>query len=325
MNKRVVFTIILLSISIKSFSQGCSDAGFCTIGSLNPSMPSDTSFKHVAKLSFSYGIGEQSTTHIHLIPELDFSFFKNNTLQIKVPYISVNGNLGSNSGVGDVAFSISQKIIAKEYSHLSITVGTKLPTGTTNKELENFSFPMPYQTGLGTFDLILGASYQYRKWKFSTGYQMVLSNDNKNNFLHSVNNSSDANKYFESNYLVRGDDALLRVERGFVSRKIKFSAGLLVPRGSVLVWHGSLWHGGGANTTAERRVGIAMNYCAGYIRQQENQQLGIPRSVAAGFEQRLQQLCGYSVYFGLIGHIDKHDPIQLLRGEGGLNMVWDQV
>ena len=47
-------------------------------------------------------------------------------------------------------------------------------------------------------------------------------------------------------------------------------------KGSVLVWHGSLWHGGGANTTADRRVGIAMNYCAGYIRQQENQQLGLP-------------------------------------------------
>ena len=48
-------------------------------------------------------------------------------------------------------------------------------------------------------------------------------------------------------------------------------------RGSVLVWHGSLWHGGGANTTDRRRVGIACNYCAGYIRQQENQQLGVPR------------------------------------------------
>ena len=46
-------------------------------------------------------------------------------------------------------------------------------------------------------------------------------------------------------------------------------------RGSVLIWHGSLWHGGGANRTRERRVGIAMNYCAGFIRQQENQQLGI--------------------------------------------------
>ena len=43
------------------------------------------------------------------------------------------------------------------------------------------------------------------------------------------------------------------------------------------IWHGSLWHGGGANTTDDRRVGIAMNYCAGYIRQQENQQLGLPR------------------------------------------------
>ena len=47
-------------------------------------------------------------------------------------------------------------------------------------------------------------------------------------------------------------------------------------KGSVLVWVGSLWHGGGANNTDQRRVGIAMNYCAGYIRQQENQQLGVP-------------------------------------------------
>jgi ectoine hydroxylase-related dioxygenase (phytanoyl-CoA dioxygenase family) len=94
-------------------------------------------------------------------------------------------------------------------------------------------------------------------------------------------------------------------------------------RGSVLVWHGSLWHGGGANTTPERRVGLAMNYCAGYIRQQENQQLGIPRDVAAGFEERLQQLCGYSLYCGLIGHIDKRDPIELLQGERAHRMVWD--
>ncbi len=82
--------------------------------------------------------------------------------------------------------------------------------------------------------------------------------------------------------------------------------------GSVLIWHGSLWHGGGANTTDERRVGIAMNYCAGYIRQQENQQLGIPREVAARFSPRLRELCGYGIYRGLIGHIDKHDPADML-------------
>jgi ectoine hydroxylase-related dioxygenase (phytanoyl-CoA dioxygenase family) len=96
-------------------------------------------------------------------------------------------------------------------------------------------------------------------------------------------------------------------------------------KGSVLVWHGSLWHGGGANATSERRVGIACNYCAGYIRQQENQQLGIPRAVAERFDDRLARLCGYGIYSGLIGHIDKHDPIELLRGETPGGMVWDAL
>jgi ectoine hydroxylase-related dioxygenase (phytanoyl-CoA dioxygenase family) len=96
-------------------------------------------------------------------------------------------------------------------------------------------------------------------------------------------------------------------------------------KGSVLVWHGSLWHGGGANTTSERRVGIACNYCGGYIRQQENQQLGIPRAIAQSFDRRLARLCGYGIYSGLIGHIDKHDPIELLGDAPPDGMVWDVV
>ncbi len=99
-----------------------------------------------------------------------------------------------------------------------------------------------------------------------------------------------------------------------------------MPRGSVLVWHGSLWHGGGANTTEARRVGIAMNYCAGYIRQQENQQLGIPRAVAARFAPRLRELIGYGIYQGLIGHIDKRDPVAMLGAPDGDDpMLWDRL
>src|SRR5580704_5036017 len=89
-----------------------------------------------------------------------------------------------------------------------------------------------------------------------------------------------------------------------------------MPKGSVLVWDGSLWHGGGANTTGERRTGIAMNYCAGFIRQQENQQLGISPERVKGFSPRLRDLVGYGVYQGLIGHIDKQSPAQLLNGGG---------
>jgi ectoine hydroxylase-related dioxygenase (phytanoyl-CoA dioxygenase family) len=96
-----------------------------------------------------------------------------------------------------------------------------------------------------------------------------------------------------------------------------------MPRGSVLIWDGSLWHGGGANSTGERRTGVAMNYCAGFIRQQENQQLGLPAELVKGFPPRLQELVGYGVYQGLIGHIDKHSPAQLLNGGGEFRSIWD--
>jgi len=96
-------------------------------------------------------------------------------------------------------------------------------------------------------------------------------------------------------------------------------------KGSVLVWHGSLWHGGGANTTDAPRVGIAMNYCAGYVRQQENQQLGLPREKVRSFEPRLRELVGYGVYNMLIGHINKQSPEQLLLGDGESKIVWDGI
>ncbi len=96
-----------------------------------------------------------------------------------------------------------------------------------------------------------------------------------------------------------------------------------MPKGSVLIWDGALWHGGGANTTDTRRMGLAMNYCAGFIRQQENQQLGVPPETVLGFSPRLQELLGWGVYRGLIGHIDKDSPINRLTGGGGFRSIWD--
>ena len=96
-------------------------------------------------------------------------------------------------------------------------------------------------------------------------------------------------------------------------------------RGSVLIWHGSLWHGGGANRTGERRVGIAMNYCAGFIRQQENQQLGLSVDTVRSFSPRLLELIGYGIYRGLVGHIEKRSPAEVLLGRRlDSPIVWDE-
>ena len=54
----------------------------------------------------------------------------------------------------------------------------------------------------------------------------------------------------------------------------------------------------------------------GWMRQQEDLQLGIPRETAVRFPRRLQELCGYSIYKGQFGHIDNRDPIELLGQTG---------
>lgn len=92
--------------------------------------------------------------------------------------------------------------------------------------------------------------------------------------------------------------------------------------GSIMLFDSALWHKGGANTTSMRRYALSCYYCAGWLRQQENMQLGVPVEVARRLPQRLQELCGYSIYKGQYGHIDNQDPITLLGVESGRRTVW---
>ena len=91
---------------------------------------------------------------------------------------------------------------------------------------------------------------------------------------------------------------------------------LEMPAGSVMIFHGSLWHGGGANTTAGVwRCGVNVQYCPGFVRQQQNPYLGIPPEIAAGFSDRLLTLLGYRLYKGIMGHVDGKSPGEVVFGE----------
>ena len=95
--------------------------------------------------------------------------------------------------------------------------------------------------------------------------------------------------------------------------------------GDAVVLNGSLWHGGGANTSEGSRVAIVVNVCAGFVRQEESQLLAVPRDLVASFPPRLQRLCGYSTYRGLIGHVDQQDPQSLLDPDVETDMVWRRI
>jgi ectoine hydroxylase-related dioxygenase (phytanoyl-CoA dioxygenase family) len=98
-----------------------------------------------------------------------------------------------------------------------------------------------------------------------------------------------------------------------------------MPAGSVLVYHGSLWHGGGANRSAARRAAIVCNYCAGFLRQEECQLLALPREQVALFPPRLQALIGYGTYRGLLGHVDQRNPAELVDPAARTDMVWRKL
>lgn len=65
--------------------------------------------------------------------------------------------------------------------------------------------------------------------------------------------------------------------------------------GSVLIYSGSVFHGGGENRSTSDRIGINITYTLGWLRQEENQYLTCPPELAKTLPRELQELVGYSM------------------------------
>jgi len=82
-----------------------------------------------------------------------------------------------------------------------------------------------------------------------------------------------------------------------------------MPAGSVMIINGGTWHSGGANSSEDDwRLGLSVQYCQGWMRQQQNQYYAIKPEDMREMPPRLAQLCGYTLYRGIMGHIDGASP-----------------
>ncbi len=88
-----------------------------------------------------------------------------------------------------------------------------------------------------------------------------------------------------------------------------------MPRGSVLVYSGTVIHAGGANNSATDRVGLNITYSLGWLRQEENQYLSCPPEIAKDLDPALQELLGYTMMSYALGYFTPPDPA---GGESGL-------
>jgi ectoine hydroxylase-related dioxygenase (phytanoyl-CoA dioxygenase family) len=93
------------------------------------------------------------------------------------------------------------------------------------------------------------------------------------------------------------------------------AAPAVMTKGSVLLYTGSIFHGGGANTTQAARIGMNVGYSLGWLRQEENQYLSCPPEVARTLPEGLLRLMGYQRGAYAIGYVDNlREPLDWLYG-----------
>ena len=87
----------------------------------------------------------------------------------------------------------------------------------------------------------------------------------------------------------------------------------VMTKGSVLLYTGSIFHGGGANTTSTARIGMNIGYSLGWLRQEENQYLACPPEIARTLPEGLLRLMGYQRGSYAIGYVDNmREPLDWL-------------
>ena len=228
-----MFMLSTLFLSVVH-GQGCSDAGFCTMGAMRPGQPYSKNLNITLKsVELSQYVGLTRFNDRIYATTLDFNvgLTRRDAVQFKLPYMVAEGPIGEMRGIGDVSLSYTRTLKKTLKYQLNITGGAKIPLGNSDKVFEEKPLPMYYQQNLGTYDLVLGFSFLTNQWLFATGLQYPL-NANQNQFtsepwIQDGTNREVIGQYSSSIDLNRGKDVMFRVERSIRKSNWGVSIGLL--------------------------------------------------------------------------------------------------
>jgi len=226
--------LLLLSFIINntSFSQGCSDAGVCTINTMKDHafsiLPEDKNKNHI-KTGITYGLGENSISVTNPYAEFTNFISEGFSLSGKISYAFIRGELASVNNLSDVIITANKHIYKKEMSLLALSIGGKIPLNNSNAKEDNNSLPMHYQTSLGTYDLVVGLNYMYMDFGVSLALQQPLINANENEFIAPNDITLEAAKYHSTNSYNRKGDVMTRLSYNIdvVYNKLIIRPGLL--------------------------------------------------------------------------------------------------
>ncbi len=108
--------------------------------------------------------------------------------------------------------------------------------------------------------------------------------------------------------IVPGSHTWGPVDQGALPKAQAEKRPVVMKAGSCIVFPGTLIHGGGANRSNAPRLAITYQYCEGWLRQQENFFLAIPRDIAKTMPPRVRELLGYSIWPSFMGMVTAYHP-----------------
>jgi ectoine hydroxylase-related dioxygenase (phytanoyl-CoA dioxygenase family) len=109
-------------------------------------------------------------------------------------------------------------------------------------------------------------------------------------------------------------------ERGLDADGVDETVPATLSKGSCLLYTGKVYHGGGANRSNDVRKGLNITYNVGWLRQEENQYLSVPREIAETLPDELLRLMGYRIGAYALGYIDDvRDPLEAIRPGSGIS------
>ena len=94
----------------------------------------------------------------------------------------------------------------------------------------------------------------------------------------------------------------------------------VMPKGSVLFYLGSTWHGGGANRSESPRTGLINTYSLGWLRPENSNTLEVPPDMAARYDETVRRLLGYAAHADgqdRLGTYHGNDPVWVRRARSG--------
>lgn len=205
LSKHLLIAVVLIfGLPHLGLSQGCSDAGICTLEKIKPG----TEMSHTDnQVRFGIGYGNADHGILVITPYLAYSRkFDRTTLEARLTSISQSGNEASVFGLSDI-YLVGNYQLAKT---LQFSAGVKIPLNDANRLQDGLPLPMDYQSSLGTVDLLLGLLYTVQKLELALAYQQPLT-QNGNTFLtEAYPSESDFNRFQSTNRYIRNGDILLR-------------------------------------------------------------------------------------------------------------------